>query len=498
MKQRFFLLAFFVLASLNAYCAYDFTVGNQGNYKITNDTVEPYTVAFTSVPWQGDWLPARGTIRIPSSVTYNDVTYIVTSIANITAFMCDDVTGVIIPSTVIRIIDNVFNNASNLASVVVEEGNPVYDSRDNCNAIIETATNTLIAGCKKTTFPSTVTRIRTHAFSHNSISSVVIPDNVTVIEEGAFDCCYGLSSVRTGNGITEIAPGAFSSCTALRNLTIGNNVQTIGNGAFYGCTALSSLTIPNSVTTIEDRAFYGCVRLKDVVIPNSVTTIGAAAFADAALCDNGIRTVTLGDNLTTIGGSAFAKDRHLETINIPVSVTKIGGAAFEGCEALAEIDITEGVTTIEKATFRGCIALTTVTLSRNLTAVKSNAFAGCTALASITCSAVTPPVCDESEGAIFTAEAYETAILYVPAQSVGAYREADVWKNFRHIVSNGIGTGIEQTVIQGLRIVDGTVVCTEPFAVYDLNGCDVTTQNGNLKGTFIVRTATAAQKVLLR
>ncbi|MGM9837373.1 MAG: leucine-rich repeat protein, partial [Paludibacteraceae bacterium] len=113
------------------------------------------------------------------------------------------------------IIDNVFNNASNLASVVVEDGNPVYDSRDNCNAIIETATNTLVAGCKKTTFPSTITRIRTHAFMHNhSISSVVIPDNVTVIEEGAFDCCYGLSTVRTGNGITEIAPGAQLHCFA--------------------------------------------------------------------------------------------------------------------------------------------------------------------------------------------------------------------------------------------------------------------------------------------
>lgn len=442
------------------------------------------------------WTPGRGTIRIPSSVTHNDTTYVVTSIGGNAPFIYDDVTGVIIPTTVIRIIDNVFNNASNLASVVVEDGNPVYDSHDNCNAIIETATNTLVAGCKKTTFPSTITRIKTHAFRQNSISSVVIPDNVTVIEEGAFDCCYGLSTVRTSNGITEIAPGTFSSCP-ISNLTIGNNVHTIGRGAFRGCQALSVLTIPNSVTTIEDQAFYLCVGLRDVVIPNSVISIGSSAFALAAICDKGIRTVTLGENVSTIGASAFAQDRYLEKINIPVSVTKIGAGAFNGCTALPEIDITEGVTTIEKATFNACTSLAAVTLSHNLTAIKSNAFAGCTALDSIVCNAVTPPACDESEGDIFTSEAYANAVLYVPAQSVGAYREADVWKNFAHIVATGVLAKVENA-IEGLRIVDGLIMLSEPFVIYDLTGRDVTAQNGNLQGTFIVQTATSSQKLLLQ
>ena len=136
-----------------------------------------------------------------------------------------------------------FGGCSALESIIVEEGNTIYDSRENCNAIIETATNTLIAGCKNT----------------------VIPNSVTSIGDYAFYECTGLTSVTIGNSVTSIGMGAFNGCTGLTSVTIGNSVTNIGDWAFYGCYGLTEITIPNSVTSIGKWAFSGCTGLTSVI-----------------------------------------------------------------------------------------------------------------------------------------------------------------------------------------------------------------------------------------
>ena len=108
---------------------------------------------------------------------------------------------------------NIFSTCNGLTSIVVESGNPVYDSRNNCNAIIETATNTLIVGCKKTTIP---------------------------------------------NSVTKIGSSAFYYCVNLTAITIPNSVTAIEDYAFYGCFSITAITIPNSVTTIGSNVFKGC------------------------------------------------------------------------------------------------------------------------------------------------------------------------------------------------------------------------------------------------
>jgi hypothetical protein len=127
--------------------------------------------------------------------------------------------------------------------MVVASENTKYDSRENCNAIIETSSNTLIAGCKSTIIPNSVTSIGEYAFEFcTGLTSIEIPNSVTSIGEWAFAGCYGLTSVTIGNSVTSIGSGAFYHCTGLTSVTIGNSVTSIGLSAFESCSGLTSIT----------------------------------------------------------------------------------------------------------------------------------------------------------------------------------------------------------------------------------------------------------------
>ncbi len=186
-------------------------------------------------------------VTIPNSVT---------SIGNYAFYDCDGLTSVTIPNSVTMIDYNAFSSCSGLTSIDVELGNWHYDSRDNCNAIIETDTNTLVAGCQNTVIPGSVTSIGYGAFSGCSgLTSVTIPNSVTSIGDSAFYCCWGLTSITIPNSVTSIGTSAFSGCSGLKSVTIGNSVTSIGNYAFNKCSGLTSVTIGSGVLSIGTSAF---------------------------------------------------------------------------------------------------------------------------------------------------------------------------------------------------------------------------------------------------
>lgn len=180
----------------------------------------------------------------------------VTSIESHAFYQCSALTSVTIPSSVTKIGDNPFAYCENLESVSVEEGNTAFDMRDNCNAVIRTANNELVIGCKNT----------------------IIPASVEIIGHSAFYCCSSLTSVRLPGSLTEIADEAFVNCTGLTSISFPNTLTKIGVWAFQGC-RFSSVVFPSGLTEIGRLAFSACYSLTSVTIPNSVTYFGDSSFA---------------------------------------------------------------------------------------------------------------------------------------------------------------------------------------------------------------------------
>ena len=308
-----------------------------------------------------------GSVVIPTTVTYNGTTYPVTSIDEMAFYYCTSLTSIDIPNSITKIGSFAFGNCPVLTSIVVESGNPRYDSRNNCKAIIETADNTLIAGCKNTIIPNSVTAIGEYAFEGcYGLANIVIPNSVTSIGNKAFYNCDGLTSINIPNSVTAIGKGVFESCDELASFVVEsgnprydsrNNckaiIETADNTLIVGC---MNTTIPNSVTAIGDWAFSYCHGLTSINIPNSVTAIGKGAFESCI----GLTSVDISNSVTAIGNYAFYNCGGLTSINIPNSVTSIGDWAFFWCTGLTSIVIPNSVTSIGNGVFKNCWTLTDV------------------------------------------------------------------------------------------------------------------------------------------
>ena len=220
-----------------------------------------------------------GAFSCCSGLTSITISNSVTSIEPSVFSYCSGLTSITIPNSVTSISRSAFESCNGLASITVETGNLRYDSRNNCNAIIEKSSNSLIVGCKNTTIPTSVTSIGDCAFEDCSgLTSITIPNSVTSIGRSAFSGCRGLTSITIPNSVTSISRSVFSGCRGLTSITIPNSVTSIGESAFYSCSGLTSITIPNSVTSIGESTFYGCPGLTSITIPNSVKSIRARAF----------------------------------------------------------------------------------------------------------------------------------------------------------------------------------------------------------------------------
>ena len=182
-----------------------------------------------------------------------------------------------IPASVEYIGRGLLYNCIYLKGVVIDAGNPYYDSREGCNAIIETATNTLIAGCSSSKIPQGITKIGERAFAgHYRLGNIDIPESVTYIGNYAFHCCP-FHRIALPQRLTHIGDYAFQMCNKLMEIEIPENVTYIGEAALSTC-GYSTLVIPDKVTYIGDWAFDNCPNLTTVTIGKSVASIGAYAF----------------------------------------------------------------------------------------------------------------------------------------------------------------------------------------------------------------------------
>ena len=273
-------------------------------------------------------------IEIPSSVT---------SIGIYAFYDCKGLTSIEIPSSVTSIGYGVFSNCKGLTSIVVDKENKVYDSRNNCNAIIETATNELVLGCSKTRIPSGVMSIGYYAFSgHSGLTSIEIPSSVTSIGGYAFSGCTGLTSIiiNYSGGCDKVRLNYFNHLgdSSIKYVTISDGITLIPEGLFADAESLEMVYLSNTLTALPDKTFYNCSRLEELKIPDSVMSIGNECIVGCNL----LKDIVIPEGVETLGNRAICDCEGLESVNLPSTVKRIGTGFLSDCPNLKQVIIPSG------------------------------------------------------------------------------------------------------------------------------------------------------------
>ena len=410
-------------------------------------------------------------ITIPNSVT---------TIGDRAFCWCTSLTNITIPSSVTSIGLCVFTGCTSLTSIKVEEGNTVYDSRDNCNAIIVTERNSLKIGCMNTTIPISVIEINMFAFSGcTGLTSITIPWRVSEIGQSAFHDCTNLTDItamdmrhpprcdyQAFNGLPQdpitlhVPTGCLETykrshpwynfgtiiddmeiphCSDLyyiyddETMTAAVTYAPYKYDSYYGIITIPSSVIfegrTYSVRSIGDSVFTQN-DITSITIPNSVTTIGNSAFSGCT----SLTSITIPYSVTSIGDDAFEGCTGLTSINIPNSVTSIGKNAFDYCTGLTSINIPNSVTSIGDWAFYGCKGLTSITIPNSVTSIGYEAFARCTGLTDIYALRTNPRLYNCDTSAFFDVPT-STCTLHVPKGSKEAYAMFP-WSEFANIVED--------------------------------------------------------------
>ena len=325
-------------------------------------------------------------ITIPSTVT---------SIGSNAFSSCEKLTSITIPSSVTNIGQGAFEGCHELVSILVDDNNSVYDSRENCNAIIRTEDNTLIAGCDNT----------------------IIPTSVTAIGDYAFSGFWNLVSLTIPSSVTKIGICSFKNCFKLKSMNFPSSISWIGKEAFYCCAELSSVTFSSSAY-IGDNAFYLCTNLTSVHI-NDLSVWCKIGFSNSF------------SNPLYYAHHLFLNEEEVTNLVIPLSVTYISNYAFYGCTSIRLLIIPSSVTSISYYSFANCTSLASVIIPSSVTFISNGAFIGCSGLSDVYC--YSEPVPNTSNDA-FNNSSISNATLHVPNSTIDNYKTSAPWSSFGNIV----------------------------------------------------------------
>ena len=365
-------------------------------------------------------------VKLPSSVTYEGKTYLVTEIANESFANCTNLISIALPEHLESIGDKAFYGCSSLESITIPNsvtyiGDMAFYLCKNLDSLIlEDGTDAVLSldyGAFDNCPLKTITLGRNLYYKvspfvmNYSLESVQVTSSVTSLGESLFSYCENLSSVSLPESLTKIGEYAFKGCASLKTIQLPNSVQKIGDHAFC-YTGLTSVAFPESLDSIEAYVFSGCSNLESITIPKSIKWIGYWAFkscknldsliieddTDAVLSlDNSafdncpLKTITLGRNLyykhcednSEYTHSPFLGNDSLQSVQITSSVTSLGKSLFSDCKNLSSVSLPESLIKIGASAFDDCTNLSSVSLPESLTQIGKSAFEGCASLKTI-------------------------------------------------------------------------------------------------------------------
>ena len=211
------------------------------------------------------------------------------------------------------------------------------------------------------------------------LRSIVIPSNVRVIEEGAFESCKNLESVSLSDGLEDIEAHAFTSCKSLKEIIIPNTVKSISWGSFSDCESLKKVVLPSNIKHIDSNAFWGCSSLEKIVLPEGIKYIDPYAFS---YCKS-LKSIIIPNTVKRIGFCAFLGCFSLKNVTLSNNLLILANEAFSQCESLEEIVIPDSVVNISRCAFSDCLNLKKIKFSNNIKQIDGFAFDNCQELKQI-------------------------------------------------------------------------------------------------------------------
>ncbi len=491
MKKSVFTFALALLTAASAW-AYDFKAGDLC-YNITDETAKTVEVTYEYEKSSKNYSALSGAVNIPETVSYNSMTYSVTSIEDYAFAYCSKLRQVNIPGSVTSIGEWAFADCSKLTQVNIPFA--------------------LCSALKQVNIGDGVTSIGDYAFAYcSALTQVTIPNSVTSIGEAAFANCSKLTQVAIPDGVTSIEGWTFQSCTALTEVNIPNSVTSIGYLAFGYCSALTQVTIGSGVTSIGESAFSSCSALTQVTW-NAINCANFIYSTDAPFDDCPVTTFIFGDQVEHIPAYllCYGMDK-LTQVTIPESVESIGNDAFYNCDALTAVYYTGDVAGWCGITFTGSTSnpllyahnlyigntlVTELVIPDNVTEIKDYAFSGCSTLAEITVLATVPPTVGVDA---FDGVSREIPV-YVPAESLEDYWVAAVWEEFYYL--QAMQTALHTpSMPESIRVHGGMLHNPQqlPVSLYDMQGRMVYSGTAATvsqpAGVYVVLCAGASGKVL--
>lgn len=328
---------------------------------------------------------------------------------------CANLKSIHLPSSLYCLNATAFAFCSRVEEITVSKDNETFDSRDHCDAVINTADSTLVLGCRRTQIPQGVTAIGQCAFMGRLyLDSLTIPEGVKRIESGALRNCSGLRYLSLPESLESLGDLALDGCSNLQTLHLSSSMREIGHSVLSGCDGLREITVsPKNkwfdsrehcnaiIRTSEDSLVAGCGQstvvegirrigddafwgssLSKIYIPSSVTYIGERAFINSRFCssievspDNPVYDSRENCNAIIESATGILVKGCGRTV-IPPDVKQIGGYAFHGMTMPKGLVIPEGVTDIGRSAFSGC-DIHTLTLPTSLRKIGNNAFSFC-------------------------------------------------------------------------------------------------------------------------
>lgn len=361
------------------------------NHPTENTEVEGLSLEFDeqamTVAISGDG--TQKDVVIPAYISKGEKVYKVTEIAA-SAFENDTTIETIsIPETIEKIGDKAFTGCTNLDYEVLNNGRYIGNSENPYLVLLAPDTN----GFETFTINDSTQHIYYRALaSQSNLKSIIIPDSVISMGQGALGMnpalkqvtlsknltyipekllynCGALESVEIPEGVKWIESLAFRGCAGLSEIFIPASIKSIGEGAFYYCTALEEISIPEGVKHIGPSVFRNCESLKEIVLPNSVVDCGQYTFA---FCYD-LVSVKLSNNITVIPNSMFGDCESLETVEMSDNVTIIGEYAFNYCGKV-NFQLPKSLKEVHYCAFQYCRSMTNITLPSSLEFIADFAF----------------------------------------------------------------------------------------------------------------------------